>query len=64
MHNYTLFQSMCLARGASSYIMVYTDVPLEWAIFFTSQIYRWDAIFIYLLYQWVDNSECHYINGW
>jgi hypothetical protein len=50
--------------GASSYIVVYTDVPLEWVVFLTSQIYQWGAIFINLLYQWVDNLACHYINGW
>jgi hypothetical protein len=32
--------------------------------FLTSQIYQWDAIFIYLLYQWVDNLTFYYINGW
>ena len=48
---------------ASSYILVYTDVPLEWGTFSTSQIYQWGAIFIKLLYQWVDIFACHYING-
>jgi hypothetical protein len=32
--------------GASSYILVYTDVPLEWGTFLTSEIYQWGAIFI------------------
>jgi hypothetical protein len=50
--------------GGSSYILVYTDVPLEWGAFLTSQIYQWDAIFTNLLYQWVDNFACHYTNGW
>jgi hypothetical protein len=50
--------------GETSYILVYTDVPLEWVLFLTSQIYQWDAIFINLLYQWVDDLACHYINGW
>jgi hypothetical protein len=27
-------------------------------------INAWDAMFINLLYQWVDNLACHYINGW
>jgi hypothetical protein len=36
------------------YILVYTDVPLEWVTFLTSQLYQWDAIFINLSYQWVD----------
>ena len=44
--------------GGSSYILVYTDVQLEWANFLTNQIYQWDAIFINLLYQ----LACHYIN--
>jgi hypothetical protein len=38
--------------GGSSYILVYTDIPLEWGTFLTSLIYQWDAIFINL-----------YING-
>jgi hypothetical protein len=50
--------------GGSSYILVYTDVPLEWSTSLTSQIYQWDAIFINLLYPWVDIFACHYINGW
>jgi hypothetical protein len=31
-----------------------------------TQIYQWDAIFINLLYQWIDtcNLAYHYINGW
>jgi hypothetical protein len=29
--------------------LVYTDVPLEWVIFLTNQIYQWDAIFIYVI---------------
>jgi hypothetical protein len=41
-------------RG-SSYILVYTDLPLEWVLFLTSQIYQWGAIFINLLYQWIHN---------
>jgi hypothetical protein len=50
--------------GASSYILVYTDVPLEWGTFLTSKIYQWGAIFINPLYQWIDDLACHYINGW
>ena len=41
--------------GASSYILVYTDVPLEWVTFLTAQIYEWGAIFTKLLYQSVVN---------
>jgi hypothetical protein len=45
----------------SSYVLVYTAVPLPGM----GQIFdQWDAIFINLLYQWVDNLACHYINGW
>jgi hypothetical protein len=39
--------------GISYYILVYTDVQLEWVTFITRQIYQWDAIFINLLYQWI-----------
>ena len=27
-------------------------------------MYPWDAIFINMLYQWVDKFTCHYINRW
>ena len=47
--------------GFSSYILVCTDVLLEWGTFLTSQIYQLDAIFINLLCQWVDNFACHNI---
>jgi hypothetical protein len=32
--------------GASSYILVYTDVSLEWGTFLISEIYQWGAVFI------------------
>jgi hypothetical protein len=44
--------------------LVYTDLPLEWGTLLTSEIYQWNAIFINLLYHWVDNFACHYTNGW
>jgi hypothetical protein len=56
--------NLVFPRGGSFYILVYTDAPLEWATFLTSQICQWDAIFINLLYPWVDNLAYHYINGW
>jgi hypothetical protein len=52
--------------GLFLYHGTHTHVPLEWVIFMTSQIYQCDAIFINLLYQWVDNLARHYmyVNGW
>jgi hypothetical protein len=47
----SLLSGMGTRWGGSSYILVYTDVPLEWVLFLTSQIYQWDAIFMNLLYQ-------------
>jgi hypothetical protein len=62
------FTSLVWTRrgGVSSYILVCTQT-YHWNgyPFLTSQIYmyQWDAIFLNLLYQWIDNLVCHYING-
>ena len=41
------------SQGITSYILVYTDVPLDWVGFLSCQIYDWGGKF-----------ALGYVNGW